>query len=68
MDNELITDEEFATMERDFAKSPIDYVYTLVESAGVDPEFLLSCMLRYMSHDQIRDMLDANELSPRFWD
>lgn len=68
MDNELITDEEFATMEREFDEAPRDYVYTLIESAGVDPGFLISCMLRSMSTDQIREMLDANELSPRFFD
>jgi len=68
MDNELITDEEFATMERDFAQSPRDYVYTLMLDAGVDPEFLISCMLRSMSTDHIREMLEANELSPRFFD
>jgi hypothetical protein len=33
---------------------------------GHDPMNLLTAALKYMSHDDVRDMLDANELSPRF--
>jgi len=32
----------------------------------VTADHLLMCALKYMSHDDVRDMLDCNELSPRF--
>ena len=32
----------------------------------VSADHLLLCALKYMSHDDVRDMLDCNELSPRF--
>jgi hypothetical protein len=52
--------------ERDlYYSDPRDYALELVES-GHDPSNLLLCCLKFMSHDEVRDMLDANELSPRF--
>ena len=48
-----------------FANSPRDYALELVES-GHSADDLLLCALKCMSHDDVRGMLDANELSPRF--
>ena len=48
-----------------FRKDPRSYAIELVEQ-GVSPHWLLEAALAYMSHDEVRDMLDANELSPRF--
>ena len=48
-----------------FESNPRDYALELVEM-GHDPNHLLLCALKYMSHDDVRDMLDCNELSPRF--
>ena len=48
-----------------FESDPRDYALTLVEQ-GHSADNLLLCALKYMSHDDVRGMLDANELSPRF--
>lgn len=48
-----------------FNSDPRDYALQLVEQ-GFDADHLLLCALKYMSHDDVRGMLDANELSPRF--
>ena len=48
-----------------FQSNPRDYALELVES-GHSADHLLLCALKYMSHDDVRDMLDCNELSPRF--
>jgi len=50
-----------------FDTDPRDYALQLVEQ-GHDAAHLLLCALKYMSHDDCRGMLDANELSPRFDD
>jgi len=47
-----------------FQKDPRSYALDLVELVGA--EHLLLCALKYMSHDDVREMLDMNELSPRF--
>jgi len=49
-----------------FQSDPRDYALRLVEDGLVDPQSLLECALKYMSHDDVRGMLDSNELSPRF--
>jgi hypothetical protein len=49
-----------------FNKEPRDYALEMVESGLASADHLLLCALKYMSHDDVRDMLDANELSPRF--
>lgn len=49
-----------------FQRDPRDYALRLVDEGLIDPQFLLECALKYMSHDDVRGMLDANELSPRF--
>ena len=48
-----------------FETDPRSYALELVD-IGHDPAHLLLCALKYMSHDDVRDMLDYNELSPRF--
>lgn len=49
-----------------FKKDPRDYALKLVEDGVVGANELLVAALKYMSHDDVREMLDANELSPRF--
>lgn len=51
-----------------FQKDPRDYALTMVDGGLVMPEDMLLMALKYMSHDDVRGMLDANELSPRFFD
>jgi hypothetical protein len=49
-----------------FRKDPRSYAIDLVEQGLVSPMYLVEACLGYMSHDEVREMLDANELSPRF--
>lgn len=49
-----------------FDTDPRDFALELVENGIATADHLLMCALKYMSHDDVRDMLDANELSPRF--
>jgi hypothetical protein len=48
-----------------FKSDPRSYALELVEQ-GFSAQHLLEACLVYMSTDEVRDMLDANELSPRF--
>ncbi len=50
----------------DFQRDPRDYALQLVDDGIIDPMMLLTAALNWMSHDEVREMLDANELSPRF--
>ena len=43
-----------------------DTALELVEEGIVSAEYLLTACLKYMSTDDVEDMLDANELSDRF--
>ena len=52
--------------EHQFRAEPRDFALDLVESGMVSADHLLLCALKYMSHDDVREMLDCNELSPRF--
>ena len=52
--------------EQLFKQDPRGYAIDLVEQGVVNPQFLLEACLGYMSTDEVRGMLDANELSPRF--
>jgi hypothetical protein len=45
-----------------FDDNPMDYALDL----DMDDAFLLHMCLCYMNNDDIKAMLDANELSPRF--
>jgi hypothetical protein len=49
-----------------FEKDPREFALDLVEQGMIDPMMLLTAALNWMSHEEVRDMLDANELSPRF--
>lgn len=49
-----------------FDTDPRDYALALVEEGLVSADHLLLCAVKYMSHDDVREMLDCNELSPRF--
>jgi len=49
----------------------IDYrniALELVENGLVSAEDMLTMALKYMSQDEVEDMLDSNELSERFFD
>ena len=49
----------------------IDYrniALELVENGLVSAEDMLTMALKYMSQDDVEDMLDCNELSERFFD
>jgi hypothetical protein len=43
-----------------------DRALELVEMGMVSAEDMLTMCLKYMSTDEVADMLDCNELSPRF--
>jgi len=45
-----------------------EYALEQVEIGTIDPELLATCLLKYMSQDDIQDCLDTNELTPRFAD
>ena len=48
-----------------------DRALELVDMGMVSAEDMLTMCLKYMSTDDVEDMLDTNELSPRFqedWD
>ena len=49
-----------------YDNNPRDYALELVEDGEVSSACLLFACLNHMSHDDVREMLDANELSPRF--
>ena len=49
-----------------FQSDPRDFALEMVSDGLVTADHLLLCALKYMSHDDVRDMLDCNELSPRF--
>ena len=54
-------------MDKDlFRKDPRSFALELVDSGFVSAESLLTAALMYMGADEVRDMLDSNELSPRF--
>ena len=45
-----------------------DIALELVENGMVSAEDLLTMALKYMSNDDVEDMLDCNELSERFFE
>jgi hypothetical protein len=52
--------------EERFQTDPRDYALEMVEEGLVSERTMLIVLLKYMSHDDVRGALDANELSPRF--
>jgi len=53
-------------MSDSFNSDPRSFALELVENQQVSADHLLLCCLKYMSTDDVKDMLDCNELSPRF--
>ena len=51
-----------------YATDPRDYAMQLVEDERITAQLLAVACLKFLSHDQVREMLDDNELSPRFLD
>ena len=51
-----------------FQADPREFALTLVEDGLMDPTMMLATALNWMSQAEVREMLDANELSPRFWE
>jgi len=49
-----------------FKKDPRAFALDLIEQGLIGPQTLAHLLLCYMSNDDVRDALDANELSPRF--
>lgn len=49
-----------------FKRDPRSFALELVDDGLMDARHLLLCAMKYMSYDDVRDMLDCNELSPRF--
>lgn len=49
-----------------FKRDPRSYALGLVEDGVVDPNTMITALLKYMSCDDVREALDANEMSPRF--
>ena len=43
-----------------------DTVIEMVEDGMLDPMMALTMCLKWMSNDEVAEMLDANELSERF--
>ena len=54
------------TDAKEFQRDPRSFALRMVEDGLIDAQMLLEACLGYMSHDDVRGMLDANELSPRF--
>ena len=52
--------------EQMFKDDPRSYAIALTEECLVDRDTMILACLKYMSHDDVRGMLDANKLSPRF--
>lgn len=51
----------------DFDSDPRDYALGLTEEGiAIERELLAAC-LSFMSKDEVKQMLDDNELSPRFF-
>lgn len=49
-----------------YETDPRDFAMELVENGTTTAETLLVACLKFMSHQDVREMLDDNELSPRF--
>lgn len=52
--------------EQQYESDPRDYAMEMVEEGMVSSETMIVALLKYMSHDDVREALDINEMSPRF--
>jgi hypothetical protein len=43
-----------------------DHLMYLVDEGYLDPHMALTMCLKWMTQDEVGEMVDANELSPRF--
>ena len=50
--------------EQTFRDDPRDYALEMVEEGLVSPETMLIALLKYLSHDDVREMLSMNGLDP----
>ena len=53
---------------KNFRSSPRSFALQLVEEGHTTKEKLLMACLGFLSYDDVCEMLDNNELSPRFFD
>lgn len=53
-------------MNENFETDPRSYALELVDDGWVDARTMVLAALQWMSTDDVRRMLDANEMSPRF--
>jgi hypothetical protein len=51
-----------------FENNPRDYALQMVEDGLISAHAMLLVIIGRVSNDDVRDSLDANELSPRFGD
>ena len=59
--------QQGAKMDKElFKRDPRSFAMSLVDDGMVDPMLMLRAALNWLSTDEVREMLDANELSPRF--
>jgi hypothetical protein len=49
-----------------YETNPRDYALELVDAGVIDPTTMLLAALKYMSSADVAEMLDMNEMSPRF--
>ena len=49
-----------------FKTEPRDFALALIEQGIITKDYMITGCLKYMSHDDVREMLDCNEMSPRF--
>ena len=55
-------------MRQLFEIDPREYALDLVDQGILDPVTLLTATLKWMSTNEVRDMLVANEISPNLLD
>ena len=65
-DNSQTFDLDVSMNQEDFEQDPFQYLCDLLDTGIVSRERLLDLILCHMSRDDIKKMLDAEELSPRF--
>lgn len=49
---------------KQFHNNPRDYALEMVEEGRITLEFLAVALIKYMSHDDVRGALEANEVDP----
>ena len=55
-------------MNEQWKDDPRSYAVELVEGGIVSADSMILALLNYMSHDEVREALDANEFGPPFDD